>query len=144
MVNSERALWGWRFKSGEFFPGVLQTNPAPDMVTGISRLLLGYRLGPVINLLAVLWAAVSIESFLRDYITQKITRHLSVLFAVSTENTFYLLNLYMIDLLALQLIIESMYLVHNFEKIDRQRYAIIQIAFFWGCRSLSNSLIPSL
>jgi len=42
------------------------------MVTGISRLLLGYRLGPVINLLAVLWAAVSIESFLRDYITQKI------------------------------------------------------------------------
>ena len=62
MVNSERALWGWPFKSGEFFPGVLQTNPAPDMVTGISHLLLGYRLGPVINLRAVLWAAVIFPS----------------------------------------------------------------------------------
>ena len=132
LVNSNRALWGWPFKLGDFFPGVLLANPAPDMVMGVGRLLLGYRLGTVINLLAVLWAAVSIELLFRDYIASKVTRSLAVLFAISTEHLLYLLNLYMIDLLALPLLIEALRLAVNLQKLHNRRYSIVHIALFIG------------
>src|SRR6185369_1921221 len=45
LINSERALRGLPLISGDFFPVRFPFNPAPDMVTGISRHLLGYRLG---------------------------------------------------------------------------------------------------
>ena len=37
LVNSDRALGGWSFNQGDFFPGVLLVNPAPDMVMGVGR-----------------------------------------------------------------------------------------------------------
>ena len=46
LINSERALRGLPFTGSDFFPARFPFNPAPDMVTGISRHLLGYRLAP--------------------------------------------------------------------------------------------------
>jgi hypothetical protein len=133
LVNAERALQGWPFRSDEYFPGVMLPNPASDMVEGISRFLLGYRLGTIINLIAVLWTAVSLELLLRDYVLENTKRYAAVLFALTTEHSFYLLNLYMIDLLALPLIVDALYYVLNFEKMnDRKGYAIIHVAFFLG------------
>ena len=132
LANSERALLGWPMKPGDFFPGVLLVNPAPDMVAGIGRVLLGYRMGTVVNLLAVLWAASSIELLFRNYIASKLTRSFAVLFVISSEHVLYLLNLYMIDLLALPLLIEALRLALNLQRLHNRPYAIIQIALFIG------------
>ena len=37
LMNAERALTGFPFITGDFFPSRFPFNPAPDMVTGISR-----------------------------------------------------------------------------------------------------------
>ena len=49
LINAERALRGIPFLAGDFFPIRFPFNPAPDMVTGIFRHLLGYRLGTIVN-----------------------------------------------------------------------------------------------
>src|SRR5713101_1484947 len=46
----------------------LPFNPVPDTLTGISRLFLGFRLGTVINLLALIWAAQIADKLLRPFI----------------------------------------------------------------------------
>jgi len=133
LVNGERALHGWPFKSYEYFPGVLLPNPAPDMVEGISRYLVGYRLGPVINLVALLWAALSLELILRDFVLEELTRFVAVLFALVTEHSLYLLNMYMVDLLALPLITEALFYILNIQKLDgKKEYTIVHVASLLG------------
>jgi hypothetical protein len=132
LVNTERAMRGWPFHAGDFFPGVLLVNPAPDMAAGIARYFLGYRLGTVINLLAILWAAQVVDRFMRHFINRAWLRALAVLFAVSTEHLLFLLNLYMIDLLALPLLLEALYLAWRFGHLDRKNYSVIHIALFAG------------
>ena len=54
-IHGERpAMRGWPMLEGDFFPVRFPFNPAPDMLTGLFRHLLGYRLGTVVNLLALL------------------------------------------------------------------------------------------
>ena len=132
LFNSTRALEGWPFTPGDFFPVVMQVNPAPDMIAGIFRILLGYRLGTVVNLLAVLWTAVSIERLLRDHIASEWARSFGALFAVSTEHLLFLLNLYMIDLLGLPLLIEALRLALNLQNAKDKPYTVVQILFFLG------------
>jgi hypothetical protein len=55
LIQSERALRGPQFLPGDFFPNVFPFNPSSDMVTGIYRHALGYRLGTIVNLLALVW-----------------------------------------------------------------------------------------
>jgi len=52
LLNADRALRGWPFIAGDFFPTIIQVNPAPDMVSGIFRVALGYRFGTFVNFLA--------------------------------------------------------------------------------------------
>jgi hypothetical protein len=72
----ERALRGWPFIPGDFFPSVIQFNPTADIATGICKYLLGFRLGHLINLAAVLWTASIVERFLRDSIGNRHLRRL--------------------------------------------------------------------
>lgn len=132
LVNTERALKGWPFQSGDFFPGVLQVNPMADMVAGISRFFLGYRLGTIINLFAVLWAATVIDRILRDYLKNAWGRCVALCFVISTEHLLFLLNLYMIDLLALPLLFEALHLAMKIEKAKNKQYTMLQMALFLG------------
>ena len=55
LLHAERSLRGALYAPGDYFPTALPFNPVADTLTGISRLLLGFRLGTVINLLAMIW-----------------------------------------------------------------------------------------
>ena len=54
LLHAERTLSGPLYAHGDFFPTALPFNPVADTLTGITRLLLGFRLGTVINFLALL------------------------------------------------------------------------------------------
>src|SRR5688572_10875690 len=57
IFHAERSMSGLLFRSDEFFPTPAPYNPTPDMVTGLFRHVLGYRLGTIANLLALIWDA---------------------------------------------------------------------------------------
>jgi hypothetical protein len=105
LVNAERGLAGWPFKPGDFFPAFYPLNPAPDMLLGLLRHLLGYRLGTVTNYLVLLWAGTILDRLLRPYIADKWLRSAGVLLVLWTEHALFLINNYMVDLLALPLLL---------------------------------------
>jgi hypothetical protein len=107
LVSAERALRGWPFIAGDFFPPFYPLNPAPDMILGVSRHLLGYRLGTALNLLALVWAGTVVEKMLREYVPGVWLRSLTVLLTLWTEHALFLVNNYMVDLLALPLLLEA-------------------------------------
>lgn len=132
LVNSARAMNGWPFIAGDFFPTVLQVNPTADIAAGIFRSVLGYRLGTLINYFALIWAALIVERFLRLYVTNTWLRSAGVLFVVSTEYIFSLLNNYRIDLLAVPLLLEATYLALRLGQLKKRDYTLIHIALFLG------------
>jgi hypothetical protein len=107
LVGAERALRGWPFLAGDFFPAFYPLNPAPDMLLGIFRHALGYRLGTSLNLLVLLWTAALVEQLLRPYLRGAWTRTLAALVVVWTEHAVFLVNNYMVDALALPLLVEA-------------------------------------
>jgi hypothetical protein len=132
LVNADRAATGWPLRPGDFFPGTLLVNPAPDIADYIFIRLLGYRLGTVINLLAVSWTARLVERFLRQYIWSAWIRCALALIAVSTEHILFLLNLYMIDLLAIPLLLEAALVALNFDRLRKKGPALVTIAVYIG------------
>ncbi|MCA1594716.1 MAG: hypothetical protein LC754_19215, partial [Acidobacteria bacterium] len=105
LVNAERALGGWPLMQGDFFPAFYPLNPAPDMLLGITRRLLGYRLGTITNLLVLLWAGTILDRLLRPYVAGRWLRNLGVLLVLWTEHALFIVNNYMVDLLALPLLL---------------------------------------
>ncbi|PYS37085.1 MAG: hypothetical protein DMF71_19230 [Acidobacteria bacterium] len=101
LFHGERGLRGFIYHPGEFFPTSAPFNPTPDMLTGIFRYLLGYRLGTIVNFLALLWTGTILEKFLRPYIFRSWMRAISVVLVLFTEHILFEINNYMPDLLAL-------------------------------------------
>jgi len=132
LVYMERGLRGWPFIPGDFFPAVIQFNPAADIASGICKYLLGFRLGHLINLAAVLWTASIVERFLRDSIRNRQLRYLGALVIVSTELVLFLHSIYLVDLLALPLLAEATLLAANFKSVRRKHYSLIHIGLFLG------------
>jgi hypothetical protein len=121
LFHGERALRGFIYRPGEFFPTSAPFNPTPDMLTGIFRHLLGYRLGTIVNLLALVWAGTVLDKLLRPFVSGQRLRALCVLLALFTEHVLFEINNYMPDLLALPLMLEATRLV--LEMGDRKRAA---------------------
>lgn len=132
LLHSERAMRGTLFVPGDFFPTHAPYNPAPDIVTGICRALLGYRLGTIINLLVMIWTAQLVEKFLRPYIVQRWLRLAGVLLVVMTEHMMFEINNYMADLLALPLLLEAMLLMFDAREARSERARMIRIALLCG------------
>ncbi len=107
LLHAERSLRGTLFAPGDFFPSPAPYNSVPDIVTGICRSLLGYRLGTIANLLVMLWTAQIVEKFLRPYIERGWLRAVGVLLVVLAEHMLFEINNYMADLLALPLLLEA-------------------------------------
>jgi hypothetical protein len=107
LIQSERGLRGPLFMPGDFFPTILPFNPASDMLTGISRHLLGYRLGTLINYLSLLSAGAVLNKLLRPFIENVRWRCLGILLALYTEHILFEINNYMVDLLTLPLLLEA-------------------------------------
>ncbi len=107
LLHAERSLRGTLFAPGDFFPTPAPYNPAPDTVTGLFRLALGYRLGTVVNLLALVWAAQVVERLLRPFVARAWPRAACVAVVVLAEHLLFEVNNYMVDLLALPLLLEA-------------------------------------
>src|SRR5437764_4179371 len=110
LLHAERSLRGTLFAPGDFFPTPAPYNPAPDTLTGLFRLALGYRLGTIVNLLALVWAAQVASKILRPFVARVRLRAACVLLVVLAEHLLFEVNNYMVDLLALPLLLEATYL----------------------------------
>jgi hypothetical protein len=130
LINSERALHGLPLIAGDFFPTRFPFDPAPDMVTGISRHLLGYRLGTIVNYLVVLWVGTLLVKFLRPYVRRSWLLCAGVLVLLLTEHLLFIINNYMVDLLALPLLLQGTRIALADEE-PNSRHSI-QLAFFLG------------
>jgi hypothetical protein len=132
LIQSERALRGEQLLPGDFFPTIFPFNPAPDMLTGVFRHLLGYRLGTIINLLALVWAGTVLEKILRPFVTRASLRCLGVLLALFTEHVLFQVNNYMVDLLALPLVLEALRLALDYEESEHKQRDLLFSALLLG------------
>jgi hypothetical protein len=107
LFESERVLRGPLFIPGDFFPASSPINPTSDIVTGLYRKALGYRLGTIVNYLALIWTGTILNRLLREYVVSVWLRNLSILFILCTEQLLFQINNYMVDLLALPLLLEA-------------------------------------
>ena len=123
VFHSERALHGWLFIPGDFFPTAAPFNPTPDILTGLYRHALGYRLGTIVNFVALIWTGIILNRLLRDYIKSVWLRNVSILFILCTEQLMFQINNYMVDLLALPLLLEATIIA-----IDAKTNRVIQRA----------------
>ncbi|MDQ1729759.1 MAG: hypothetical protein QOD33_1884 [Pyrinomonadaceae bacterium] len=110
LLHAERGLRGFLYLPGEFFPTPAPYNPAPDMVTGIFRHALGYRLGTIVNLLALIWTARIADKLLRPFWRNAWVRATGVLLVVMAEHLLFEINNYMVDLLAVPLLLAATHL----------------------------------
>ncbi|HEV3468139.1 MAG TPA: hypothetical protein VG148_02385 [Pyrinomonadaceae bacterium] len=133
LVNAERALRGWPMIEGDFFPSRFPFNPAPDMALGLGRRLLGYRLGTVVNLLALVWAGTILEKLLRPFVARPRLRAAGVLLLILSEQTLFEVNNYMVDLLALPLLLEATRLAFKTgEDARARRRALVRVGLYLG------------
>lgn len=145
LVQSERALRGFPFINGDFFPTLLPFNPAPEMLSGIFRHLLGYRGGTIVSYLALLWVGTELEKLLRPYLKDHVFRCLSVLAALFTEHILFEINNYVGDLLTLPLLITATRRALEFDRKPlTSRYEAVFIALLLGISlafKLTNSVM---
>jgi hypothetical protein len=132
LINGERALRSFPFIAGDFFPIRFPFNPVSDMVTGIFRHLLGYRLGTIVNYLVGLSLGMILNCFLRPYIKSAWLRSFGVVLLLLTEHVLFIINNYMVDLLALPLLMESTRLALSAQSRDEQRGEPIRIGLMLG------------
>ncbi len=132
LINAERALRGWPMREGDFFPVRFPFNPAPDMVMGLGRYLLGYRLGTLVNFSVLVWTGMLMERLLRAFISSARARCLCVLVLVLTEHALFEVNNYMVDLLALPLLLEAARLAIETEGGERGRRDFVRAGLYLG------------
>jgi len=132
LINTQRALRGWPMIEGDFFPGTLLVNPAPDMAFGVVRALVGHRLAPVLNIAVLVWLGSLLNEIFALFIKRKAVRYIAVLFAIGTDHVLYLVNLYMVDLLSLPLLLSALLLTIRFSRAANKANALMRIALWLG------------
>lgn len=132
LLHAERSLRGPLFAPGDFFPSSTPYNSAPDTLTGISRMILGFRLGTLINLLVLIWAAQVTDKILRPLVSGAWSRAMCVLLIVLAENLLFEISTYMVDLLALPLMLEATLLTLRADEAKNRRSNYVHIAVLLG------------
>ncbi len=140
IFHGARGLGGFLYRPGDFFPTPAPYNTAPDMAMGITRLIFGYRMGTLINLFSLLWAARIVDRLLQPHLTNGWLRSGAVLLIFTAEHLFFEINTYMIDLLAVPLLLEATRLSLG-EIAPENRTAIVTRAAFLLGLSVAFKLI---
>ena len=132
LFHAVRGLRGFLYRPGDFFPTPAPYNTAPDMAMAITRIAFGYRMGTVINLFSLLWAARIIDRLLRGHLSNDWLRAASVLSIFAVEHLFFEINTYMIDLLAMPLLLEATRLSLADNVSENRTAQMTRIAFLLG------------
>jgi hypothetical protein len=132
LLHAERSLRGTLFMPGDYFPTPAPYNPAPDTITGLFRHALGYRLGTVVNLLALVWTARVVEKLLRPFVARVWPRAAAVLLVLLAEHLLYEVNEYMVDLLSLPLLLEATWLALRVDETEKKRAVLVRVALLLG------------
>src|SRR5215207_229719 len=132
LLHGERSLRGALYAPGDFFPTPAPYNPAPDTVTGLFRLALGYRLGTIVNLFALVWAARVAGDLLRPFVRGAWPRAFCVLLVALVEQLLFEVNNYMVDLLALPLLLEATRLALRAGEAEGRRAVYAHAALLLG------------
>jgi hypothetical protein len=105
LINGERAAFGPPLMAGEV-PYPIQLDPLADMLMAVSRHLLGYRLGTILNLLFFIWTLRAV-----DLLLVKASTPARVLAGVATLGTADLvaqLSTYMVDGLSIAIMLTAL------------------------------------
>jgi hypothetical protein len=132
LLHAERTLRGTLFGPGDYFPSPQPFNPVGDTMTGISRLFLGFRLGTAINLFVLLATAQIINKILRPIVDRPWLRAACVLLVILSEQLLFEISTYMVDLLALPLLLEALWLTLRANEIKNQRGNFARVALLLG------------
>jgi hypothetical protein len=132
ILHSQRTLEGPLFSANDFFPSPIAVNPVADTLTGVSRVLLGFRLGTIINFVALIWAAQVIDKLLRLFLDRSWLRAAAVLGVLSAEHLFFEISTYLIDLLALPLMLEATLLTVKASQAKNRDFNFVRIALLLG------------
>ena len=132
LLQAERTLRGTLFGPGDYFPVPQPFNPVGDTMAGISRWFLGFRLGTVINLIVLVAAAQITDKILRPFVDRPWLRAVCVLVVVLSEQLLFEISTYMVDLLALPLILEATWLTLRANEIRNQRANFVRVALLLG------------
>ncbi len=108
ILHGERGLWGPVQAPGDFYPFFFPNqNPTGDLVTAVFRAALGYRGGTLAAALALVWAGEVLWRLLAPAVRDERLRAAAVLLAVTGEGLLWEVSGYMVDLLALPLLLEA-------------------------------------
>jgi hypothetical protein len=132
IFHGARGLRGFLYGPGDFFPTPAPYNTAPDMAMGIMRLVFGYRLGSLINLFSLLWAAKIVDRLLTAGLTSAWLRAGAVLLIFTAEHLFFEINTYMMDLLAVPLLLEAARLSLSEVPPGARTTLLTRVAFLLG------------
>ena len=132
LLHSDRSLTGPLLGAGDYFPTAVPFNPVGDTVAGLSRYALGFRLGTAINLLVLISAGQITDKLLRPLIDRTLLRSLCVLLILLSENLLFEISTYLVDLLALPLMLEATFLTLRAPEAENRRVNYIQIALLLG------------
>jgi hypothetical protein len=95
-------------------------------------LFLGFRLGTILNLLALLWAAQIVDQILRKVISHSWLRRFGVLLIVLIESILFEISTYMVDILTLPLLLQATLLTLEEDESQNRRSNSVHIAFLLG------------
>jgi hypothetical protein len=132
LIQGERALRGPQFLPGDFFPNVFPFNPSSDMLTGLFRHALGYRLGTIVSLLALIWTGTVLEKIMRPWLPRTWQRCVGILLVLFTEHIMFEISTYMVDLLALPLLLEALRLALNYDESKTKQWDLLWSAVLLG------------
>ncbi len=132
LLHAERSLRGTLFMPGDYFPTPAPYNPAPDTLTGLFRHALGYRLGTIVNLLALIWTARVVLKLLRPFVARAWATAAAVLLVLLAEHLLYEVNEYMVDLLSLPLLLEATWLALRVDETENRRSVFVRVALLLG------------
>jgi len=132
LLHAERSLRGPLFGPGDFFPTSSPFNPAPDTLFGIVRTIFGFRLGTALNLLVLIWAAQIADRILRPLIKHSWLRAVCVMVTALAESFLFEISTYMVELLALPLLLEATFLTLNGDSAKNRGIVLAHSALLLG------------
>lgn len=120
LLHGERALRGLLAIPGDFYPYYFPfLNPAPDILSALLRVILGYRLGTIGSCLVLVWTGAILFRVLERAIGSRVVCAFAALWIVCSEGILWEVGNYMADLFGLPLLLEAALLVLPGEEEER-------------------------